>query len=282
MHRAAKIKPVVIDESLVDLESLLLSREMGYSGVALKACKGHSGALVDGGGRAEIRHVPLRAGPDLPWRLFLQSASLAARIPGVAAIEGNARQYCPSGNRAWADRFPTMFHITDGTVGTSQHWMARALGINLPFAQQSSFKQHLSWRPVRVRLGENFGFTTRLELENRLLGSPHRIWVGMGFDRHFETSSLAGGQVATRPSRFLERLHVREIDAGLQARHVAVGGRLLLLPNSEARGQLVFVELKAYTVFARAGWQQGPRIAGRIGKRSKYMTMLLVPRVSGP
>ena len=34
MHKAAKIKPVVIDESLVDLESLLLSRAMGYSGVA--------------------------------------------------------------------------------------------------------------------------------------------------------------------------------------------------------------------------------------------------------
>ena len=43
MHRAARIKPVVIDESLVDLESLQLARELGYSGVALKACKGHSG-----------------------------------------------------------------------------------------------------------------------------------------------------------------------------------------------------------------------------------------------
>src|SRR5690606_34380895 len=46
MHRAAEIKPVVIDESLVDFESLLLSREMGYSGVALKTCKGHSEALL--------------------------------------------------------------------------------------------------------------------------------------------------------------------------------------------------------------------------------------------
>jgi len=48
MHAAAKIKPVVIDESLVDFESLLLCREMGYSGVALKACKGHSEALLMG------------------------------------------------------------------------------------------------------------------------------------------------------------------------------------------------------------------------------------------
>src|SRR5207244_282861 len=34
MHAAAKIKPVVIDESLVDLESLYLARDMGYTGVA--------------------------------------------------------------------------------------------------------------------------------------------------------------------------------------------------------------------------------------------------------
>ncbi|MDP6380464.1 MAG: hypothetical protein QF662_03875, partial [Phycisphaerae bacterium] len=46
MHRVAEIKPVVIDESLVDYESLLAARELGYSGVALKACKGQSQALL--------------------------------------------------------------------------------------------------------------------------------------------------------------------------------------------------------------------------------------------
>ena len=52
-------------------------------------------------------------------RSFLHSASLAARMPGVAAIEGNARQYCPAGNTTWAERFPTMFKITNGTIGTA-------------------------------------------------------------------------------------------------------------------------------------------------------------------
>src|SRR5438128_726393 len=46
MHEAAKIRPVVIDESLLDLESLLLAREMGYTGAALKACKGQSQSLL--------------------------------------------------------------------------------------------------------------------------------------------------------------------------------------------------------------------------------------------
>ena len=77
MHEAAKLKPVVIDESLIDYESLLLSRELGYSGVALKACKGTYGRALAGGGRAEIRYVPVRAGPDVS-RFFIP----AFREPG--------------------------------------------------------------------------------------------------------------------------------------------------------------------------------------------------------
>ena len=46
MHEAAKLRPVVIDESLTDLESLRLARDMGYTGVALKACKGQSQAML--------------------------------------------------------------------------------------------------------------------------------------------------------------------------------------------------------------------------------------------
>ena len=53
-----------------------------------------------------------------PGYSFLHSASLAARIPSVAAIEGNSRQFCPAANKAWAKRYPSMFDITDGTVGT--------------------------------------------------------------------------------------------------------------------------------------------------------------------
>jgi L-alanine-DL-glutamate epimerase-like enolase superfamily enzyme len=119
MHEAARIKPVVIDESLVDLESLLLAREQGYSGVALKACKGHTEALLMGA--AAQKYGLFLCVQDLTCvgASFLHSASLAARVPTVTAIEGNGRQYCPIGNRGWDERFPSMFHITDGTVGTA-------------------------------------------------------------------------------------------------------------------------------------------------------------------
>jgi len=119
MHAAAKIKPVVIDESLVDLESLLLCRELGYSGVALKACKGHSEALLMGAAAQKFGMFLCVQDLTCPGRSFLHSATLSARIPTIAAIEGNARQYCPAGNRGWEDRFPGMFRVTDGTLATS-------------------------------------------------------------------------------------------------------------------------------------------------------------------
>lgn len=119
MHAAAKFKPVVIDESLIDFESLLLCREMGYSGVALKVCKGHTEALLMGAAAQKFGMFLCVQDLTCPGASLLHSASLAARIPGVAAIEGNARQYCPAGNRGWSERFPSMFHVTDGTVGTA-------------------------------------------------------------------------------------------------------------------------------------------------------------------
>lgn len=116
MHAVAKRVPVVIDESLVDLESLRLAVELGYSGIALKACKGHSEALLMA---AVARHEGLYlCVQDLTCigASLLHSVSLASHIPGVAAVESNGRQYCPRGNQAWKTLFPGMFEVRDGQV----------------------------------------------------------------------------------------------------------------------------------------------------------------------
>jgi L-alanine-DL-glutamate epimerase-like enolase superfamily enzyme len=118
MHAAAKLKPVVIDESLVDYESLLLAREQGYTGIALKACKGQSDSLLLAAAGQKFGMFLCVQDLTCPGSSFLHSASLAARIPGVAAIEGNGRQYCPAANRRWRAQYPAMFDIKDGTVGT--------------------------------------------------------------------------------------------------------------------------------------------------------------------
>lgn len=118
MHEAAKLKPVVIDESLVDYDSLLLAREQGYTGIALKACKGHSDSLLLAAAGQKLGMFLCVQDLTCPGSSFLHSASLAAHIPGIAAIEGNGRQYCPAANRRWRARYPAMFDIKDGTVGT--------------------------------------------------------------------------------------------------------------------------------------------------------------------
>ena len=109
----------MIDESLTDYDSLLLAREMGYSGVAIKACKGHTDSLLLGAAAQKFGLFLCVQDLSCPGYSFLHSASLAARIPTVAAIEGNGRQYCPAANKPWVKRFPTMFEIKDGTVGTA-------------------------------------------------------------------------------------------------------------------------------------------------------------------
>ncbi|MCA9012082.1 MAG: hypothetical protein KDB01_20155, partial [Planctomycetaceae bacterium] len=55
-----------------------------------------------------------------PGFSFLHSCSLAARIPGMAAIEGNARQYCPTANSKWARKIPTVFTVKNGRIDTSR------------------------------------------------------------------------------------------------------------------------------------------------------------------
>jgi L-alanine-DL-glutamate epimerase-like enolase superfamily enzyme len=119
MHEAAKLKPVVIDESLVDLESLRLAREMGYTGAALKACKGQSQSLLLAAAARKYGMFLCVQDLSCPGASLIHSAGLAAHVPGVSAIESNARQYLPDANRPWEQRFPGIFRITDGTMATA-------------------------------------------------------------------------------------------------------------------------------------------------------------------
>ena len=119
MHQAAALKPVVIDESLVDYASLLRARDLGYSGVALKACKGQSSSLVLAAAAQKFEMFLCVQDLTCPGRSFLQSAALAAHIDPVTAIEGNARQYRPAANAGWTERYPGVFTVVGGTIDTS-------------------------------------------------------------------------------------------------------------------------------------------------------------------
>jgi hypothetical protein len=87
--------------------------------VALKACKGHTDALLMGAAAQKYGMFLCVQDLTCPGASFLHSASLAARVPTIAAIEGNGRQYCPAGNVGWNSLYPGMFEIHDGSVPTA-------------------------------------------------------------------------------------------------------------------------------------------------------------------
>jgi L-alanine-DL-glutamate epimerase-like enolase superfamily enzyme len=120
MHDAARLCPVVIDESLIDVDSLLLARDMGWTGAVVKSSKGlsHMILMASVAGKEKI----FLAGGDMscPGAALIQTANLQARVPTITSIEANARQYLPQANKAWESRFPGMFRVTNGVLRTEE------------------------------------------------------------------------------------------------------------------------------------------------------------------
>lgn len=120
MHEAAKLRPVVIDESLTDLENLMLAREMGYTGACLKACKGQSHAMLMAAAGQKYGMFLCVQDLTCPGASFVHSAGIASHIPGLSTIEANARQYVPAANAGWIEKFPGLFETKDGKLATKQ------------------------------------------------------------------------------------------------------------------------------------------------------------------
>ncbi len=59
-----------------------------------------------------------------PGAALVHSVGIACHVPGVSAIEANAREYVPAANRGWETRFPGIFLVKDG-------WM-RTAGLDAP------------------------------------------------------------------------------------------------------------------------------------------------------
>jgi hypothetical protein len=101
------------------LDALLLAREMGYTGAALKACKGQSQTLLLAA--ATQKYKMFRCVQDLtcPGAALVHSVGIAAHVPGVTALEANAREYVPAANRGWEKRFPGIFEVRNGFMDAS-------------------------------------------------------------------------------------------------------------------------------------------------------------------
>jgi len=91
---------------------------MGYTGAALKACKGQTQSLLMAAAARKWGMFLCVQDLTCPGMSMVQSAGLAAHIPGMSALEANARQYMPAANSAWEKHHPGLFVVRDGLIRT--------------------------------------------------------------------------------------------------------------------------------------------------------------------
>jgi L-alanine-DL-glutamate epimerase-like enolase superfamily enzyme len=110
----SKCVPVMIDEGLTDLDVLAEARRQGYSGLALKTCKGHSMLLVSAAWAH--RHGMVISLQDLtnPGISLIHGALVGAYLPTINGAELNSPQFTPSANQEFSVRLPELFDPRDG------------------------------------------------------------------------------------------------------------------------------------------------------------------------
>jgi hypothetical protein len=115
----SKLKPVVMDESLTGFDALIRGRQIGYTGVALKACKGQSQSMVLNAAAQEFKMYMTAQDLTCPGASLIQSAGIAAHVAKIDTLESNGREYVPSANRPWLKKFPGLFQVRDGKLHTA-------------------------------------------------------------------------------------------------------------------------------------------------------------------
>lgn len=119
MRAIAKLKPVILDESLIGFKEMDLALELGWSGVALKTCKCHTMALLTAA-RAEASGIPYTV-QDLtnPGLSLLHSVGLGARLHPLMGVEANSRQYYPDTSMPEAAVHPDIVRVKNGVAQTN-------------------------------------------------------------------------------------------------------------------------------------------------------------------
>jgi len=133
----ARRKPVLADEGIASFEDIDVARQLGWSGIALKTCKGLSSALLTMAKAHQERLLYSVQDLTNPGLALLQSAGFAARIQPLKGVEANARQYIPGASAREAAVHPRMFQVTDGEVSTES---LRGAGLGFRVEEMTPFK----------------------------------------------------------------------------------------------------------------------------------------------
>jgi L-alanine-DL-glutamate epimerase-like enolase superfamily enzyme len=107
-------KPVLLDEGLTDLTVLAAAQQQGWSGLALKTCKGHSMLLATAAWAHE--HGLLLALQDLtnPGIALIHGALVGAHLPTINGAELNSPQFTPAANAEFLPRLGDLFEPAGG------------------------------------------------------------------------------------------------------------------------------------------------------------------------
>lgn len=118
LFKVSKLKPVVMDESLTGFGALLRGQKIGYTGVALKACKGQSQTVLLNAAAQKFKMYMTAQDLTCPGASLVQSAGIAAHVLEIDTLESNAREYVPAANQPWLKKFPGLFEVHDGKLHT--------------------------------------------------------------------------------------------------------------------------------------------------------------------
>lgn len=117
LHEVAQRVPVIIDESLNCLENLALLEPLGWSGLALKTCKGQTHSLLAYcWAKQRGLFVTLQ---DLtnPGLALVHSANLCAQLHlAVDGFESNSRQFMPQARVEEQADYPDYFQVRHGCL----------------------------------------------------------------------------------------------------------------------------------------------------------------------
>lgn len=113
-RRVTKLKPVLLDEGLTDLSLFKDAEEQGWSGFALKTCKGHSFTLIAAGWAMQKDLIISLQDLTNPGYAMIHAALLGAYLPTINGAELNSPQFTPAANEPWLTTWPGLFLPGDG------------------------------------------------------------------------------------------------------------------------------------------------------------------------
>jgi hypothetical protein len=108
---------VLLDESLDTLDLLPQMAAQGWTGLAIKTCKGHSTALIAYCWAREHGHYITLQDLTNPGRALVHSANLCAHLAlSIDSFECNSRQYMPHARPAEQAAHPAYFRAVEGAL----------------------------------------------------------------------------------------------------------------------------------------------------------------------